>query len=57
LDTLWVKIGLDFRALIVEDGEIRRYLTLEEIEAIFDLDIYMRNVDKIYIRLFGNIME
>jgi len=49
--------GLDFRALIVEDGEIRRYLTLEEIEAIFDLDIYMRNVDKIYIRLFGNIME
>ncbi|MCD6097769.1 adenylosuccinate lyase [bacterium] len=49
--------GLDFKALIVEDGEIRRYLTLEEIEAVFDLDIYMRNVDKIYMRVFGNRTE
>jgi len=43
----------DFREEVIKDGEIRRYLTLEEIEAMFDLDIYIRHVDDIFKRVFG----
>jgi adenylosuccinate lyase len=47
----WRK-GEDFKQQVVKDGEIRRYISLEEIEALFDLDIYIRYVDYIFKRVF-----
>lgn len=47
-----IKRSDDFRDEVIKDGEIRRYLSLEEIEAMFDLDLYMRHVDTIFKRVF-----
>ncbi len=49
--TSW-KEGKDFREQIRQDGEIRRYITIEEIEALFDLDLYTRQVSYILSRVF-----
>ncbi len=46
------KEGRDFREQIRQDGEIRRYITIEEIEALFDLDLYTRQVSYILNRVF-----
>jgi len=48
-----IKKNKNFHDEVVKDGEIRRFLTLEEIEAMFDLDIYIRHVDTIFKRVFG----
>jgi len=46
-----IKRSGNFRDEVIKDGEIRRYMTLEEIEAMFDLDIYIRHVDEIFKRV------
>ncbi len=48
-----IKKGESFREEVIKDGEIRGYLTFEEIEAMFDLDIYLRHVDDIFKRVLG----
>lgn len=47
-----IKRDEDFRDEVIKDGEIRRFLSLEEIEAMFDLDLYMRHIDTIFKRVF-----
>lgn len=42
----------DFKSLISQDPEIRAALSQEQIEAIFDLKVQLRNVDKIFERVF-----
>ncbi|MCD6594330.1 adenylosuccinate lyase [bacterium] len=44
--------GDNFMKQIVKDGEIRRYISLEEIQALFDLDVYIRYVDYIFKKVF-----
>ena len=44
--------GGDFRAAIESDAEIRKHLSLEQIETAFSLDRQLRNVDAIYARVF-----
>ena len=44
----------DFRALIESDPEIKAQLTPSEIERAFSVDTYLRNVDTIFKRVFGN---
>ncbi|MDI6715282.1 MAG: adenylosuccinate lyase [Thermodesulfovibrio sp.] len=46
--------GVPFINLLLNDNEIRKYLTEDEIKSIFDLNYYTRNVDYIYERVFGN---
>lgn len=41
---------LDFRELVLNDKEIMNYISLEEIDKIFDLSIYTVNVDYIFKR-------
>jgi adenylosuccinate lyase len=48
----WEEEG-DFRAAIEADPEIRRYLTPEQIGEAFSLERQLRNVDKIFERVFG----
>jgi adenylosuccinate lyase len=48
----WEEDG-DFRKAIEDDPEIRRVLKLEQIAEAFSLERQLRNVDKIFERVFG----
>lgn len=41
---------LDFKQLVLDEKEIMKYITVQEIEAVFDLSIYTGNVDYIFKR-------
>ena len=45
-------VGEDFRTNVEKDSDITRYLTNAEIEACFDYQWFLRNVDMIFAR-FG----
>jgi len=40
-----------FKDMLLKDKEIMRYLTSKDLDRIFDLDYYLRNVNKIFSRL------
>lgn len=50
---VWEK-GEDFKALLSRDEEVRRLLTPEELEAIFDVRSHLKHVDDIFRRVFGD---
>lgn len=43
----------DFKALLLENAEVVQYLTKSEIEECFDYQTYLRNIDIIFTRVFG----
>lgn len=45
--------GVQFRKILFRDTDVKRYLTAKEIEDIFDLKYYLKNVDYIFRRVFG----
>jgi adenylosuccinate lyase len=45
--------GKDFKTLLLEDKEIRQYITEKVIEEIFSLDYHFAHVDDIFKRVFG----
>ena len=42
------KEGTDFRQNLLEDVDVSKYLKARDLEEIFDLDYYLRNVNKIF---------
>ena len=44
--------GTDLQALVSADKEIRACLSPEQIARVFSLDTYLRNVDKVFARVF-----
>jgi adenylosuccinate lyase len=48
----WEEEG-DFRAAIAGDAEIAAVLSAEKMAEAFSLDRQLRNVDKIFARVFG----
>ena len=44
--------GKEFKAILLEDQGIRKYLTEEDIEDIFSLDYHLKHVDEIFERVF-----
>ncbi|HVF26763.1 MAG TPA: adenylosuccinate lyase, partial [Pyrinomonadaceae bacterium] len=46
--------GCDFRARVLEDADIAARLPKEKIEGAFSLDTYLRNIDAIFARVFGD---
>jgi adenylosuccinate lyase len=44
----------DFRAAVESDDKILHYLSLAEIQGAFSLDRHLRNVDRIFARVFGD---
>lgn len=40
--------GIDFKALLLQDKEVARLIPISEMEKIFNLNYYLRNVDKIF---------
>ncbi len=47
--------GADFKTAASEDEEISRHLNREEIERVFSLATYMRNVDRVFARVFKTV--
>ena len=45
--------GQDLKTLVSADKEITAFLSTEEIDRVFSLDTYLRNVDQIFARVFG----
>ena len=45
--------GGEFQDLIKEDADVSSKLTEEEIARVFDIRHYLRNVDKVFERVFG----
>ncbi|HEX6974694.1 MAG TPA: adenylosuccinate lyase [Vicinamibacterales bacterium] len=45
----------DFKSLLLADQDLMKVLTPAEVEKAFDLDDQMRNVDKIFARVFGTV--
>ncbi|MBK8466689.1 MAG: adenylosuccinate lyase [Chloracidobacterium sp.] len=45
--------GGDYQGLINKDADISTHLSAEEIARVFDLQHYLRNVDKVFSRVFG----
>jgi adenylosuccinate lyase len=45
--------GGDFRELVSADKDIAAHLSAKEIEEVFSLDRYLRNVDQVFSRVFG----
>ena len=44
--------GTEFQPLVKADPDIAKQLTVEEIERVFSLDHYLRNVDAVFSRVF-----
>ncbi len=44
--------GGEFRDLVLNDADINAKLSTEEIERVFDVKYYLRNVDKVFRRVF-----
>ena len=44
--------GGDYKDLVMKDADISSHLSAEEIVRVFDLKYYLRNVDKIFARVF-----
>jgi adenylosuccinate lyase len=49
--------GGDFRARVLEDADIAAHLSREQIEQAFALDTYLRNVDKVFARVFEKVKK
>jgi adenylosuccinate lyase len=45
--------GGDFKDLVLRDEDIRAKLNVEEIEKVFDVKYYLRNVEGVFKRVFG----
>ena len=43
----------EFKELLLEDPEVSQYLKKSEIEECFDYRTYLKNIDSIFIRVFG----
>ncbi len=44
----------DFKSLLLKDKDVKRYLKTKDIDDIFDLKHYFRNIDYIFSRVFGS---
>jgi len=44
---------VEFKELLLEDPEVGQYLKNLEIEECFDYQTYLKNIDLIFIRVFG----
>lgn len=47
------KENIDFKETLLSDSGVSKYLTKGDLERIFDLDYYLRNVNKIFSRVFA----
>jgi adenylosuccinate lyase len=46
--------GGEYKDLVMKDADISAHLSAEEIARVFDVKHYLRNVDKVFARVFGD---
>ncbi len=46
--------GRDFKSLLAEDKEIRNYLSIEDLDQIFDIRYHLKHVDRLFDRVFAS---
>ncbi|WP_456432723.1 adenylosuccinate lyase [Thermosulfuriphilus sp.] len=51
---VWQSEDKNFKDLLLTSEEIKRYLSVSEIEALFDVNYYLRHVGLIFERIFGH---
>jgi adenylosuccinate lyase len=44
---------ISFQQLLMEDPDVRDYLSEEELQSVFKIDNFLKNVDVIFKRVFG----
>ena len=49
------KTGKQFKALLSKDREVKKHLSSKELNDLFDLKNYFRNIDYIFKRVFGKV--
>ena len=49
---VWAE-GKDFKSLLSEDEDIRKYLSPKDLEEIFDLRYHLKHTDELFERVFG----
>jgi len=47
--------GDDFQTRVLADKDIGAHLTSDEIKRVFSLEHYLRNVDKVFARVFNDV--
>jgi len=47
------KEGIEFKQLLLEDGEVMSYLSAENIENVFRVENFLKHVNYIFVRVFG----
>jgi adenylosuccinate lyase len=52
----WHK-GIEFKNLLLDDAELRCYLTPEDIENVFKFENFLQHVDFIFDRVFGEMLK
>jgi adenylosuccinate lyase len=45
--------GGEYEDLLMKDADISSYLSADEIARVFDVRHYLRNVDRVFSRVFG----
>ncbi|MGC9110187.1 MAG: adenylosuccinate lyase [Caldimicrobium sp.] len=50
---VWEEEDLQFKDVLSSDERVRKYLSKEELEALFDIEKYLSGVDYIFSRVFG----
>ena len=51
----WEEKDLDFKTALLQDPEVTRYLSEEEIEQIFQIEEFIKHRDVIFKRVFGEV--
>jgi len=50
---VWEEENLQFKDVLSSDERVKKYLSKEELEALFDIEKYLSRVDYIFSRVFG----
>ena len=51
---VWQDETLNFKDLVLQDKRILKVLSQQEIEKVFDVKYYLKNIDKIFERVFSD---
>jgi adenylosuccinate lyase len=49
----WEEKDLDFKTALLQDPEVTKYLSKEELDKIFNVEEFIKNRDVIFERVFG----
>jgi adenylosuccinate lyase len=51
---VWKDESLNFKSVLLEDSDVRKFLTPAELKATFDVRLFLKNTDRIFKRVFAS---